>query len=61
MERSKIIAVAGSGSCDKITAGLAYEVGRLIAAAGCTLGCGGRGGVMETACRGARAEGGAAR
>jgi uncharacterized protein (TIGR00725 family) len=32
---------------------MAYEVGRLIAKAGATLICGGRGGIMEAACRGA--------
>ena len=37
---------------------MAEEVGRELARRGCTLVCGGRGGVMEAACRGARAEGG---
>lgn len=36
----------------------AEQVGREIARRGATLVCGGRGGVMEAACRGARAEGG---
>jgi hypothetical protein len=36
----------------------AEEVGRLIAEKGAVLVCGGRGGVMEAACRGARAAGG---
>jgi len=36
----------------------AEAVGREIARRGATLVCGGRGGVMEAACRGARAEGG---
>jgi uncharacterized protein (TIGR00725 family) len=36
----------------------AEAVGREIAKRGATLVCGGRGGVMEAACRGARAEGG---
>lgn len=37
---------------------LAEEVGRRVAAAGAALICGGLGGVMEAACRGARAAGG---
>ena len=37
---------------------IAEEVGREIARRGATLVCGGRGGVMEAACRGAREEGG---
>ena len=36
----------------------AEELGRLIAEAGAALVCGGRGGVMEAACRGARSAGG---
>ena len=36
----------------------AESVGRELARKGATLVCGGRGGVMEAACRGARAEGG---
>lgn len=39
-------------------AALAEEVGRLVAAAGCALICGGLGGVMEAAARGAREAGG---
>lgn len=52
------IAVIGAGTCDANTAALATEVGRLIAAGGAVLVCGGLGGVMEAACRGAREEGG---
>jgi uncharacterized protein (TIGR00725 family) len=37
---------------------LAEEVGRELGQRGVTLACGGRGGVMEAACRGARTEGG---
>lgn len=37
---------------------LAYEVGRLLAEAGCTIVCGGLGGVMEAACRGAKSAAG---
>lgn len=52
------LAVIGSASCDAETAALAEEVGREIARHGATLVCGGRGGVMEAACRGARSVGG---
>ena len=38
---------------------MAETVGRLVAQRGAALVCGGLGGVMEAACRGARAEGGA--
>lgn len=52
------IAVAGPGRCDAATAALAEEVGRRLAEAGAVLLTGGRGGVMEAACRGARRAGG---
>jgi uncharacterized protein (TIGR00725 family) len=52
------IAVIGAASCDLKVAALAEEVGREIARQGAVLVCGGRGGVMEAACRGAKAEGG---
>jgi uncharacterized protein (TIGR00725 family) len=41
-----------------VLATLAEEVGRLVAEAGAILVCGGMGGVMEAACRGARQAGG---
>jgi uncharacterized protein (TIGR00725 family) len=52
------LAVVGSASCDAKTAALAEKVGREIAHCGAVLICGGRGGVMEAACRGARSAGG---
>ena len=52
------LAVIGAGKCSPAEAALAEEVGRLIAQAGATLICGGLGGVMEAACRGAHAAGG---
>jgi len=58
-ETKKYISVIGAGLCDTETAAAAEEVGRLIARSGATLVCGGLGGVMEAACRGAREEGGA--
>lgn len=53
-----IIAVVGGEECDEDSLRDAERVGRLIALGGHVLICGGRGGVMEAACRGARAEGG---
>jgi uncharacterized protein (TIGR00725 family) len=52
------LAVIGSATCSKAVAALAEAVGREIAQAGAVLICGGRGGVMEAACRGAKAQGG---
>ncbi len=52
------IAVCGAGDCDPATYELARQVGRLLAHAGAVLLCGGLGGVMEAACRGAREAGG---
>jgi len=56
--RHAVIAVCGAGTCDAATAALAEEVGRRIAESGAALVCGGLGGVMEAACRGALAAGG---
>ena len=55
------IAVIGSGECGPETEAwsLAEEVGRLLAEAGATVVCGGRGGVMEAVAHGAAAAGGA--
>lgn len=50
---TQLIGVIGSGECDDAVAKKAYEVGRGIAEAGYPLVCGGLGGVMEAACRGA--------
>ena len=54
------IAVIGSGTCeqDSALAALAEEVGRLLGEARAALVCGGLGGVMEAAARGAAAAGG---
>lgn len=52
------IGVIGGGACDSAAASAAEEVGRRIAEAGAILICGGRGGVMEAACRGAQRAGG---
>lgn len=53
-----IVAVVGSAICDGEVAALARAVGQEIARRGATLVCGGRGGVMEAACQGAKAGGG---
>ncbi|HEM61746.1 MAG TPA: TIGR00725 family protein [Chloroflexi bacterium] len=53
-----IIAVVGAGSCSDTVARQAEEVGRLLADRGSVLVCGGLGGVMEAACRGAQTAGG---
>ncbi len=58
MKRVMIIAVIGGEDASAEGARLAEEVGRELARRGCTVVCGGGGGVMEAACRGARAEGG---
>lgn len=55
----KIIAVIGGRRVEKSLLEEAEKVGRLIALNGFTLVCGGLGGVMEAAARGANAEGGA--
>jgi hypothetical protein len=52
------IAVIGAGRATEAEAKAAEEVGRSVGAAGAVLVCGGLGGVMEAACRGARAVGG---
>lgn len=53
-----MISVIGGESCGPEARQQAEAVGRAIARRGATLVCGGRGGVMEAACRGARAENG---
>ena len=59
MARSRpYVAVAGTGDADAAAARLAEEVGRGLGEAGAVLVCGGLGGVMEAACRGARDAGG---
>ena len=52
------IAVIGGGQCSIEEALLAEAVGRELARRGATLLCGGLGGVMEAACRGAAIESG---
>jgi uncharacterized protein (TIGR00725 family) len=52
--------VVGPGDASAEQANAAEQVGRLLARRGAVVVCGGLGGVMEAACRGARAEGGTA-
>ena len=52
------IAVIGSSRCSPEEAKLAEAVGEELAKQGAILICGGLGGVMEAACKGARAKGG---
>jgi hypothetical protein len=56
-QRSRIAVIGGSRP-GRAALDAAFEVGRLVARAGAVLVCGGLGGVMEAACRGAREEGG---
>jgi uncharacterized protein (TIGR00725 family) len=57
-DKPVIIAVIGGGEVPPNIAAIAEEVGREIARHGAALVCGGLGGVMEAACRGAAGEGG---
>ncbi len=58
MSQRKYVGVIGAGECDAELGRLAEDVGRRIAAADAVLVCGGMSGVMEAACRGAKAVGG---
>ena len=54
----EVVLVAGTGESDPDTDALAQAVGAALARAGVTVLCGGLGGVMAAACRGARSAGG---
>ncbi len=58
MKNQIIIAVIGAGQPSPEEAKLAEEIGRELARHGVALICGGLGGTMEAACRGASSEGG---
>ena len=58
MVKRVLVAVIGSSSCSAEVAAVAETVGRLLAEHGAVLLCGGLGGVMEAAARGARHGGG---
>ncbi len=53
-----LIAVIGGANCSDEQAALAERVGEMLAQGGAVVICGGRGGVMEAACKGARAANG---
>jgi uncharacterized protein (TIGR00725 family) len=54
-----LVAVIGGSAPTPAEAAAAEAIGRALAEAGAVLICGGHGGVMEAACRGAKAAGGA--
>ena len=58
MDKKKFVAVIGGGQPSREEARQAEEVGRELARRGAILVCGGLGGVMEAACKGASLEGG---
>jgi uncharacterized protein (TIGR00725 family) len=58
MARPPLVAVCGPGEADAEAERLAEEVGRLLAERGAVVLCGGLGGVMAAAARGAAAAGG---
>ena len=58
MTQGTIIGVIGAGSADDKTLKSAEVIGRLLGKRNALLVCGGLGGVMEAAARGAKAEGG---
>ena len=58
MTDKKFIAVIGGSEPSREEARMAEEVGRELAKRGAIVVCGGLGGVMEAACRGAQSEGG---
>jgi uncharacterized protein (TIGR00725 family) len=57
-DRPPYVAVVGSGRGESEALGVAFEVGKALGARRAVLVCGGLGGVMEAACRGAVEEGG---
>ncbi len=58
MDKKKFIAVIGGNQPSPQEANLAETVGRELAMRGAILVCGGLGGVMEAACKGAQSKGG---
>ena len=54
MDKKIYIGVIGASSCDDKIYKLSEKVGESIAKSGAVLVCGGRGGVMEAACKGAK-------
>ncbi|MBD3233753.1 MAG: TIGR00725 family protein [candidate division Zixibacteria bacterium] len=58
MNQDIYIGILGAHSCDESIAEIAETTGSLIANSSAILVCGGKGGVMEAACRGSRDAGG---
>ena len=58
MERKPVIAVVGAGKCSKKLRDMAAEVGKYVAENNGVIVCGGMGGIMEGAARGAKEAGG---
>jgi uncharacterized protein (TIGR00725 family) len=58
MMHKRYVAVIGSGDATEEETALAVRVGAAVATSGAILVCGGLGGVMEAACRGAKEAGG---
>ena len=56
--KKRFVAIIGGSQCTSQEAKLAKEVGRELAKRGAILICGGLGGIMEAACKGASLEGG---
>ena len=56
--KKRFVAIIGGSQCTSQEAKLAKEVGRDLAKRGVILVCGGLGGIMEAACKGASLEGG---
>lgn len=56
--RPPVVAIIGAAICSRAQMEIAEAVGRMLAERGAILVCGGRGGVMEAACRGAQQVGG---
>jgi uncharacterized protein (TIGR00725 family) len=56
--KKRFVAIIGGSQCTTQEAKLAKEIGRELAKRGAVLVCGGLGGIMEAACKGASLEGG---
>jgi len=58
MRKLQIAVIGYNTECSEVARKIAYEAGKEIASAGAVLVCGGLGGVMEAACKGAKENGG---
>jgi len=58
MDNLKTIAIIGARACDNEISQIAEQMGGLLAKSGYTIICGGLGGVMKAACKGAKANNG---